>query len=151
MKRTASDALEEFPVVLKDPDTTYRLGEPICIIFHSHVANGEDWDQQKTKHSRIPLRCLSDSQQAMLKEWRESKEHPNYEEGKLRARVPVKRTKETEEKFSLRIKAYDVDMRIRRIVNLVQCLATVGETIGTDAFVGHHDVRIVVELCLFGG
>ena len=137
------------PLVPQDPDTTSRAGEPVCIIFYTRVDDGRDMNDQKTDYSRIPLRCLTQEQLAMLQEWRENKEYPvrGDEGGGIRA--PVKRPNETDEKFAARLKVYTEGVRTDEVVAFVKRLVDMGEPIDADAFVGRHDVQMVVELLCF--
>ena len=133
---------EGTPVKFADDDLKYRPGEPICYIFTTRIDKGEEQDNDFT---RIPMRCLTEETLQQLKEWNQLEvnyfDYDNKYDNK-----PVKRPKDSEESFAKRLKAYEVNRRVAKLFFIIKFLENRCETITCYDFVGHHDVKLVLNV-----
>ena len=140
---TGSSSEDEAPVKFAvksavkfaDDDLKYRPGEPLCYILNVNYF--------RNNHARIPMRCLTEETLQRLKEWNALK-HSDFKYGMAQPK-PIKRRKETEEKFKKRVKAYKLSKRVAELNVIVEFLESACETITYLDFVGHHDVHLVVD------
>lgn len=133
---------EEEDVKFADNDLQYRPGEPICYIFTTHIDAGMVIDEQ-TKFARVPVRCLTEETLQQLKAWNELKVHVH--DCDRTYNKPVKREKESGEKFIARMEAYKTGKRTAKLFFIVKSLSTKAENITCRDFAGRHDVYLVVE------
>jgi hypothetical protein len=59
---------------------------------------------------------------------------------------PVKRTKDSEESFAKRLKEYEDKRRVAKLFFIIKFLENKFETITCYDFVGHHDVKLVLNV-----